>query len=606
MKSRPTARDEGFTLVEVLLAMVLIVVVMTALLGVLVSSLSTIAQARQRQTATALATQALERLRALPYDEVTQTDGTAPQTGLQYVATSGGGYWFRPLGVLDGVDEPLVVNGYSGRFQDQTVDNVTYRIQTYVTRGAQTAAGEQPFNLTALVSWESSVSGGTRAAAQRSVAYSPAGCLSTAQSPFAAPCQAYFTAQSGQSVASVSLTNPADSSLNMQGFDGTLVELSLSGNASSLLVEQTATANADAETSGARTVASTTSTSGGLSAAASVDSDPSSTPGQSETETIAQSAVSRSLSGAAGTLLVTPTSGDSGRASAAIGADTTTCVGADGTALATGPSTELQPCASSRVNPAGSAGSVAYVPGGFGSLTVPLTTVAASGSPARAVSAKLTSANPGACATGAGPGTAGCSYAESRRSVGTSSVGTLGTLPGGVGASAPTGWDGGLGLFTVTGLTESARVEEGNAARSPLYTRSGSLRIWDGAGYTAVDLSAFASPATGATPASQTWAVPDTSVTYTQGGSTLEIAYTAVSVSVARPESEHTPATRTGDPAADCKVDACVSRLNGGGVVVGNATVTIVRDGVAVGSFGLSMNLGGLVAEATYKAAANA
>ncbi len=598
--------DEGFTLVEVLLAMVIIVVVMTALLGVLVSSLKTIAQARQRQTATALATQSLERLRALPYDDVTQPDGSSIDAGLQYTQTVGGTLHFVPTGVLAGVDEPLIVNGYSGRLADQTVDEVTYRIQTYVTQATLTAAGQQPFNLTAVVSWSSTVTDGTRVAAQRSVAYSPAGCLSTAQSPFAAPCQSYFTGQAGEATASVSISNLSDSSLPIEGLDGYLGQLSLSGQSTSLLVEQTATANANAQTSGVRAQGlSGIANSGGLSASAAVDSDPSSTPGQSQSATVAQSSVSRSLSGAAGTLTLVASSADSGGAAAAIAADSTLCTGASGAALQTGQSGLLEPCASSRMNPAGTAARVAFQPTGLSALSLDLVSISPAGTADRAVSAKLAASNATACTAGSGPGTTGCSHSESRRTIGTVTVGATGSMPGGVTATLPSGWDASRGLWGLTGFAEDARAEEGAGARTPLYARVGTLRVWNGTGYTTVDLSSYAAPPTGATPASESWDVPDTIVTFTDGATTVELAYTAASVTVSRPEVTYSPATRTGDLVTDCKDAACVSRLNGGNAVVGNATLTVTINGVQVGSMGISTNLGGLLAEATYKAAAN-
>ena len=53
----PTSRDDGFTFIELLVAMSITMVAMFVLLGVFVSSLSTVTLAKQRQTATALATQ---------------------------------------------------------------------------------------------------------------------------------------------------------------------------------------------------------------------------------------------------------------------------------------------------------------------------------------------------------------------------------------------------------------------------------------------------------------------------------------------------------------------------------------------------------------------
>jgi len=59
--------DGGFSLVEVIVAMVVIAVGLLGLMAVQVRSLSTVALAKERQTATGLASRAMEQLRAVPY-----------------------------------------------------------------------------------------------------------------------------------------------------------------------------------------------------------------------------------------------------------------------------------------------------------------------------------------------------------------------------------------------------------------------------------------------------------------------------------------------------------------------------------------------------------
>src|SRR5665648_1192881 len=60
--------DEGFTLVELIVAMFVIAIILTSLAMVQTRAMVTIAQAKERQQATALANQTLEQLRALPWD----------------------------------------------------------------------------------------------------------------------------------------------------------------------------------------------------------------------------------------------------------------------------------------------------------------------------------------------------------------------------------------------------------------------------------------------------------------------------------------------------------------------------------------------------------
>lgn len=275
--------EAGFTLVEVIIAMVITAMVMAALGYAVVSSLFTIQQARQRQTATALATQQLERLRALPYDLVTQPDPTAPTVAVDYTTTSGSVTSFAPPTRLlpGGINEQLVVNTVSGKTITQTSGNVTYAIETYVTKAAVTAYGSQPFNLTAIVKWTSTVSRGQRETVERSTTYSSAGCLSTANSPFAAPCQAYYTVRAGEALSGITVGSVAGPNQPILGMDAQQLQLDLSHTSSNLLVEQTASGTSAAVTSGAVVTGASTSTSGDQSAGAAVDSDPSSVPNQS-------------------------------------------------------------------------------------------------------------------------------------------------------------------------------------------------------------------------------------------------------------------------------------------------------------------------------------
>jgi hypothetical protein len=176
----------------------------------------------------------------------------------------------------------------------------------------------------------------------------------------------------------------------------------------------------------------------------------------------------------------------------------------------------------------------------------------------------------------------------------------------GTGASGvPAGF--GTGLVRVTGLTESARAEEGQGARTPAYTRTGTLEVWTGSAYTTVDLAGFATPPSGSVPAGQTWVVPPTTLAYPAAFGDVTLTYEG-QVSVQRPAVERTQtgATRSGNLVTDCKTKACVTRVNGGGAVTSVLTVTVQRGGVQVARFGISTTLGGLVAQSTYKVAANA
>lgn len=583
--------DAGFTLIEVIVAMVIVALVMTSLSYAVVSSLKTIQQARQRQTATALATQQLERLRALPYDTVTQPGaGSTVKSGLLYTSTASGVTTFSPASaVLPGVSETLVVNTVSGQWTDTAVDGVTYRVHTYVTKAPPTASGSQPFNLTVLVRWTSPVFPDARTTAQRTTTYSPAGCLSTATAPFAAPCQAYLTVRAGEALGGVTVTDPVDSTVPITGMSATSLQLDFARASSTFLVEQTATGQSGASTSGGSVTDATTTRTGGEAATAAVDSDPSSTPDQSLTVgTLPHTSGTLQTSGAGGTLALRPSSSDAGTARAAVAADGSVCLDSTNAALTTGPSGALRPCASSSVQTAGTGASLTYTaPDG---TAVPLATFGTSGQPTRSVAAILGSANSGAC-TGA---TIDCSHGAVKRTLGTSAMGATAFT------GAPSGFSATNGLWSVTGLVESVRAEEGAGAQTPAFTRAGTLRVWNGAGYTTVDLGGYASVAAAGAPQSQTWAIPATAVDY--GG--VRVTYEG-SVMVQRPSITRTPATRTGVLTTDCKTTACTTTVDGSAVLTARVVATVSVGGTPLTRFAVVSDLGGVTADASYKAAAN-
>ncbi len=75
---RILAREEGFTLVELLLVSLMLVALASAVVGVLVSTASTTTQARVRTAADELAAAEIEQIRALPYDDVGLVGGNPP------------------------------------------------------------------------------------------------------------------------------------------------------------------------------------------------------------------------------------------------------------------------------------------------------------------------------------------------------------------------------------------------------------------------------------------------------------------------------------------------------------------------------------------------
>lgn len=584
---RTKDEEAGFTLVEVLIAMIITLIVMTVLMFAVVSTLKIVVQARERQTATALATQVLEQMRALPSATVIQSDGAAPTA--DFSGGSPSAYTFvPPASLLSGVStESLVVNNPastqpswpgSGQSGDVVVGNVTYEVASYVTRPTAVIATEE-YSLTAIVSWTSTAFPDGRTVAQRSVIFTGGECLSSGTSPYAAPCQGFFTARAGPSSGGLSVTEPFtfDPLAPPEPDRPAVLDLVFTGLSTSSLLEQTASGSTLAVGAGANRVTASPASSGGVPVPALVDSDPSSTASPIVSVPLtSHTSGSLSSSSPLGTLSVSHFGGGS-RSAAAIAADATLCKGAGGAALTTGPAGALRPCSSGDIQPTGSS-SLSFTP-----VTVDPFTIATfnPGSRDRAVSAVLAAANPGvACTAG---GTPSCAHAFAERSMGTVTLGA--------GATGPAGYDPSAGLWSVTGFAEAALAEEGDGSRPPAFTRTGSVQVWTEispgvAGYQTVGL--------GVAPAgSVSYPVPLTTLVY----GTATVAFKGV-VTIQ-------PWTLSDEGPADCIADTCVSNAGSSASVSAVMTVT-VTDGPNLTRFTLSTDLGGLMARASYKAVEDA
>ena len=265
LRPRPlTSHEDGFTLVELVIAMFIVTVILTSMLALFVASIRTVTLARERQTATALATQVLEQVRALPYNDVVKGLDSTDLTGDPFIS---GGRLVYPAGSIDEVlrTSTPTASPAPGRgplsphrldVRPEGAGRQLYTVRSYVTAGATT---QPSYNLTAIVSWTSNVTRGTQSVVQRSTSYSPSGCLDTATHPFAGPCQAFYSAQAGLTAASISVTNTTDSQQPVPGLSGTSVSLFLPALGSDLGVEQVTKLTAVTQTSKAQTSAGGTS-----------------------------------------------------------------------------------------------------------------------------------------------------------------------------------------------------------------------------------------------------------------------------------------------------------------------------------------------------------
>jgi type II secretory pathway pseudopilin PulG len=595
IRRRLNATDEGFTLIELSVAMFVTLLVVSALAAAFLGSIRGIALTKQRQAATGIATATMEQFRAIDYATLSSGMSCNDLTGDTLVTLSSGcstgvTATFNPG--FGGISEPVVVQTSGGTAAPinphkttKTLENATYTIASYVTRPA---ANSQSFNLTVIVTWKTAVSKVTKQVVQRSVAFSPSRCLSSATHPYAGACQASFNGDAGLSKAGITVINATDGSSPITGF-GSLTKLDLDwANLSSTLnSEQITTLSGLLGTTGVTTSGSGSSATGGASSTVTADTDPGSASGGVATGSVTQPGVTAlSTSGSAGTLSLTPTTTDSGQLDARTQSGASTCYDASNTVIN---ATNL-PCSWGNLAATGSAaGLTLALPAGAPNRT--LASWGPSASPARAVVSRVSASGGTACPTTTSPG---CVTSQASRSLGTVSLGAL--PPTQSGDAPPTGWTG--SLITVSGLQESAYAEAGPGHRNPVFTRSaGTLSYYDVASQSVKTVSNFTT-----LPSDLAVNLGTTTGTYYKGGHTTVIGLTgSMRVGAAAPIS---PSVSI--PDVNCKTAACAYSATPASTLVATLVYSISIDGSAITSFAVSVDLGALVARASYKAAFDA
>src|SRR6202035_2931657 len=203
---------DGFALLEVLVATAVLATALVGIGSVLGTELVSISSATNQQVAAGLLNQAIEEVRALPYqivanglnttDATIATDaniavsGTTPNQTYTFTPT----HEAIPHASLSYTQAPLVPH-----VSATTVDGTAFNIATYPTIDA---AATGVYRITVIVSWRAGVIGGvSRISAQTFVYSESSGCLTNTNHPFAAPCQPFLYAQaSADSGSSITVT----------------------------------------------------------------------------------------------------------------------------------------------------------------------------------------------------------------------------------------------------------------------------------------------------------------------------------------------------------------------------------------------------------------
>jgi hypothetical protein len=284
-------------------------------------------------------------------------------------------------------------------------------------------------------------------------------------------------------------------------------------------------------------------------------------------------------SGAAGRLTATATGADTVAASG-YAAASTSCVDPIGGSLPTG-----KPCTGGSAAVAGDSAGLRLDLNGIAAIRslepFDLARVYPAATPARSVVAQILAGPTTGCPTVGG---AGCAYSAAARSLGTTYLGRLPERHDD--DTVPNGFDG---MVRLTAFSERARAEAGTGERAPYYSRTGTLSYWNGSGYTAVDLSAAAVPAS--------IAPAPVSAGYRGSGDGVMIDV-AAAVTIG--------STSTGSTGAlPCQPQQCSRAVKGSAITV-QLTYTVTADDNLITRFVVTANLGSVLVSANHTGAPSA
>lgn len=581
MRRRLIVSSGGFTLVELLFAMIIIGGALLGLVALQSRALNTVNLSKQREQAVALADRTMEQLRALPYDTVTgglkSTDGTI--AGDSNIVGS------RLQLTANGVNEALVFGTSASvvplfpHVSTATYTNATYTVKTYVTLASATAGdASKGYWLTVVVTWSSGATGGqVKSASTRSQLFSPSGCLATATHPFAGPCQAFYDGGAGSTPAGISISSAGASGTNpFTGNTMTTASVAPTSVSAEVQAEQTISTQGSAKTSAGSYADETTDggSTGGQSASTGASTDPTTGDASLPTNrTVVQVGPPKTKSGATGSFTLSPSLTDAGAAASTTAAVTgSSCNNVDGNPVTSG-----QACSFAQMGSTdGLAATLAYAGSSFplASMAAPGTTV-----PNRAFVSRYLTPGGGFCSTTSGTG---CVSANVKRSLGTSLVGRVPT-----GSTLPAGFSN--YMASVTSYADAAAAESGPGAVPGTTSRTASLSYWTGVAgnpYTTVMISGSS---TG------TYPLASAATSYNAGATTVTMSGTVT----VRPAS-----VLVTTPAA-CQPVACTVTSTSGSLVAA-VTYDIRTAGAQVGYFTVTLDLGSALAKSSYRAAPSA
>ncbi len=564
-RSKLSEREEGFTLVELVVAMVIIGVVMVSLITVQVRTLQTNATSSARITATALANEAMEEFRALPWNVLrkgmasnylTASGGDSLVSG-GYLSVQGSSFALTvaPSGPSDqnlaAAWPPLFDSTGSNRrtVTDAEGNGNVYVVKAYVTANSAGATGA--IGLAVVVEWSRPGGAPMNRTVLFSTAYAPGGgCGNLDVAPFLTSCQpTYRASANAASVNAIVGSYSFDPDTGVTGGQRTVLpgDTSASISASAAVARASVDSAQSSVTSASveyplssispMSAAGTASLFGGGSLVRQASNNPVDPNAPPLHGGFVSGTGTSSVASVNGTATVT-VRGDDGRSGTVTASTTNSCNTPNGGFVPAG-----QPCAVATTNATGvnSMGATWTYVGAAGPRSLSLVSLAPTAS-------KLSGAWAGRFVQGGATGVAGTTGCSALTGAGCVSAGATSFVPTvTIGKFDGSGWNGGqasTGLVTITNYKDNVLLERGGAqqANPPVYDRTATVRYWNGTGYTQKSVTKTTT-ATWAS-AQVTWSAADMTV----------VAQATVSVMPANSR----------ESGSDCAVDRCRVQLDTG------------------------------------------
>jgi type II secretory pathway pseudopilin PulG len=207
-------RQEGFTIIELVVAMAVLMIALLSLARTASVAFTDISFSRQRQTGNQIANQLLEQIRALPYETVKKGLSSSDLTGDARIVNCSGTYRYltcsgEKLVHTAGAATATPLVPHRGSYGPPLYGN-TYSWSTYVTEAAS-APPKGAYRVTVVVDWNPTSRGGARTEVNlQTLVFSPVGCTDPATHPFGGKCEAYYYSTAATGGGSLEVTGTFD------------------------------------------------------------------------------------------------------------------------------------------------------------------------------------------------------------------------------------------------------------------------------------------------------------------------------------------------------------------------------------------------------------